>query len=151
MLEEEIRLAIEKNIPAQVGDVLRQRLEQAEKDAVKVKQQEEALQNKNAAITKLEKQLAEYKTCDERNAKLQEREKKIAEEEINLKVTKLEYELIAEKSKSDFAERVALGLVRNVEYKKAIMENVSKPLIDNYGSTTFRSETNNTDVKESAE
>lgn len=121
-MTEEIKAIIEKSLPAQVGDVLKQRLEQAEKDAVKVRLQEEALQSKNAAIAKLEKQVADYKKMDERNAALEAREKAVTDGERNLKVSTLEFQLTAEKEKTQFSKDVALGLVRNTEYKKTVFD-----------------------------
>lgn len=121
-METEIKAIIEKNLPAQVGDVLKLRLEQAEKDVVKVKQQEEALQSKNVTITGLEKQVADYKKFDERNATLEAREKAVADGERNLKVATLEFQLTAEKEKTQFSKDVALGLVRNTEFRKHIFD-----------------------------
>lgn len=89
-MNEEIKKIIEKNLPAQVGDVLKQRLEQAEKDAVILKQQEEALISRNATIAGFEKQIAEYKKLDERNNKLEEREKAVETKERNSKVFEAE-------------------------------------------------------------
>lgn len=121
-MTDEIRAIIEKNLPAQVGEVLKTRLEQAEKDVIKIKQQEETLQSKNAAITQFEKLVADYKTKDEQNAKLEARELAVTEAERNLKIATLEYQLVSEKEKTDFTKNVALGLVRNTEFRKTIFD-----------------------------
>lgn len=96
-MEKEIEEIIKKNLPAQVGDVLKARLEQAGLDAVKVKQLEGTLLHRNSEITNLNKTIEEYRKLDERNSKLDAREKGIEERErkqdvweANLKVTEME-------------------------------------------------------------
>ena len=121
-LEQEMQEVIKKNLPAHVGDALKERLEQAEKDAIKVTQLEEALQSKNVTIIGLEKQVADYQKFDERNATLETREKAVSEDERNLKITILEFQLNAEKEKTQFSKDVALGLVRNTEFRKHVFD-----------------------------
>ena len=117
-MEKECKAIIEKHMPEQVGDVLKKRLKQAEEDAIKLKQQNELLVNNNLTITNLEKVISNYKNFDERNSNLEVREKAVAESERNLQIKKLEYELASEKEKTQFSKDVAMGLVRNTEYRK---------------------------------
>lgn len=121
-MEQEFKAIIEKNLPAQVGDVLKKRLEQADNDAVKIKQLEEQLVNRNQHVIKLEATIADYKKFDERNAALEAREKACDIQERDLKVKTLEYQLQTEKEKTQFSKDVALGLVRNLEYRKNIFD-----------------------------
>lgn len=123
--EEEIAEIIKKNLPAHVGEVLKERLEQADKDTVKLKQQETALAEKNNKITSLEKTIEEYKQFDTRNAAITDRENKVTEAERNLKIATLEFQLQSEKDKTTFTRDITLGLVRNIEYRKTIFDSQS--------------------------
>lgn len=118
----EIKAIIEKNLPAQVGDLLKVRLEQAEKDVRKLKEQEEELQMKTTQVLELTKQLEEYSEADKRNATLELREKAVIDAERNLKITILEAQLAAEIDKTKFSKEVALGLVRNSQFRKTIFD-----------------------------
>lgn len=135
MLQKEIQEAIEKSLPLQVGQVLKTRLEQADKDAVKLKQQEESLASKNATITGLEKRIEEYVKFNERNLLLEAREKAVEEKERNLKLATLEFQLASEKEKTEFTKSVAMGLVRNSEYRKNIFDNENQT--GYYNGTTW--------------
>lgn len=121
-METEIKAIIEKNLPAQVGDVLKQKLEQAEKDAEKVNQQAEYLLRDAEVIKKLQQQIEGYKSNNLRNATLDTREKELNEQAQNLEVTVLKFQLAVEKEKTEFTKSVALGLVRNTEFKKSIFD-----------------------------
>ncbi|OGB84453.1 hypothetical protein A3F66_07030 [candidate division TM6 bacterium RIFCSPHIGHO2_12_FULL_32_22] len=144
----EINELIKKSLPQQVGEQLRIRLEQADKDTLKVKQQEESLQNKNKTITELEKTISEYKKFDERNSKLEEREKKICEDELNFRVKILEYQLASEIDKTQFSKEVALGLVRNTEFKKSIFDSETmQPFLDNNGNWQYPSPTSKSHIE----
>lgn len=150
-METEIKAIIEKNLPAQVGDVLKERLEQAEKDAVRVKQLEEQLGSRNQHVTKLETTISDYQKFDERNAALELREKNVGDAERNLKVATLEFQLVAEKEKTEFTKSVALGLVRNTEYRRTMYDNQNEPYKDQYGNTMYQNKTQNSDETKKAE
>jgi hypothetical protein len=63
-----------------------------------------------------------YRQFDSRNSKLEERESKVIEAEREQRVVNLTVQLAAEADKSAFAKQVALGLVRNTEYRKFIYD-----------------------------
>lgn len=121
-MEAEITAIIEKDLPAQVGAILKKRLEQGERDVIDLKTKNEMIVSKNATIVGLEKKIEDYQKLDERNRTLEARENKVSEDERNLKISTLEYKLEAEKEKTTFSKDVALGLVRNIEYRKHIMD-----------------------------
>lgn len=122
-MQDEFKAIIEKNLPAQVGDVLKTRLEQAEKDSDTVKNQNEKIKDLNEIIDKLENIIIGYREFDKRNAELETREIKIKEEERNLKIKTLEYQLACEQEKTSFTKEVAMGLVRNTTYRESIFDN----------------------------
>lgn len=92
-MEHEFKAIIEKNLPAQVGDVLKKRLEQADKDAADLSTARKANEDAVKKIDDLNKQIADYKKFDERNSALEAREKACEIQERDLKVKTLEYQL----------------------------------------------------------
>jgi len=121
-MEIEIKQIIEKNLPAQVGDVLKLRLDQADKDAARLKAIEDQLVKRNEFASQLEAQISEYKKFDSRNAAIDARELAVSNSERDLKVKELQYQLESEKEKTAYTKEVALGLVRNTEYRKSILD-----------------------------
>lgn len=124
-MNDEINEIIKKNLPAQVGDVLKQRLEQAEVDAVKVQELTAKVAERDAIIKDQKDKLSKYATFDEISSGLTAREEALKISETNFKVSVLEYQLQSEKDKTDFAKNVALGLVRNTEYRRTLSDNKS--------------------------
>jgi hypothetical protein len=66
-------------------------------------------------------------------AELNAREKALEQREIGLEVTLLKAELESEKSKSEFGFNVALGLVRNSVFRKALL--IAKHCLQYRGKT----------------
>lgn len=120
--ELEIQEIIKKNLPQQVGDVLKIRLEQAEKDAKKVLELESKVFQLEKTLNEKQSELSAYKLLDERNSKLDERESFLdkIQHDLDLEILQQKYE--NEKDKSEFAKSVVLGLVRNIEYRKSIFD-----------------------------
>lgn len=118
--ELEIQEIIKKNLPQQVGEVLKVRLEQAEKDTKKVIELESEIANLKELIKSLTNELANYVKYNERNSKLDEREVFLDKRQHDLDLQILQNKFESEKEKTEFAKSVALGLVRNTEYRKSI-------------------------------
>lgn len=149
---EEIKSIIEKNLPAQVGESLKKVLEQGKKDAESVKSLNDQIQKLVLNVNEKEKRISEYQKFDDRNAKLDERESQLAERERNMTITQLRMELVAEKEKSDFAKSVAMGLVRNAEYRRSLWESKDSPTsMDQYGVQRYANSTYNSDEKATQE
>lgn len=144
-MELEIKAIIEKNLPAHVGEVLRTKLEQADKDAKRVTILENELKQEKSQVEFLQKEIRTYKAFDERNASLDNREKEVESKERELKINTLEYQLNAEKDKTKFSQDVALGFVRNSEYRRTLFDNVSEPYRDQYGNTQYQSKSQNSE------
>lgn len=121
-MDQEINEIIKKNLPAQVGEVLKQRLEQAERDATDLKKYAADLAEANATVSELKIMLVRHKSLDERAEALTAREIAVDVLERAQKISQLQYELESEKQKTDFVKNVALGLVRNTEYRKNIFD-----------------------------
>lgn len=146
----EINEIIQKNLPAQVGDVLKQRLEQAEKDVKELDQAKKQRELDLKRIEQLSAEILEYKKFDERNASLETKEESLREQERNLKINMLEFQLEVEKNKSDFVREVTMGLVRNTTYKKNVFDSENGPNgRDQYGHITYATNSKNvTETKE---
>lgn len=150
-MENEFKAIIEKNLPAQVGDVLKKRLEQAELDAIKVERQIKQLEEKIKTIDDLQDQIRAYMAFDERNSKLEAREKAVDEQERSLKIKTLEYQLESEKGKTEFTKSVALGLVRNTEYKRSLFDSKDSPAgVDQFGTVRYANATQNSNETNTA-
>lgn len=116
-IAKDITDAIEKQLPAQVGDVLRKRLEQAEADKAE-------LEKARAKIAKLSGDTDELRTLNARQAAdlakhvaLNEREAKVSERERQAEIAELKVKLDAETRFGAKVTEAMLGLVRNVEYR----------------------------------
>ena len=123
----EIQEAIKKSLPNQVGEALKERLAQADRDAKEVKLLNDKINDWIKLREEDKKTIEAYRKFEERNSKLEEREKAVAEQERNLKLQTLEYQLNSEKEKTQFSKEVVMGLVRNTEYRTTVFSSDHKP------------------------
>lgn len=124
-LPEDIQAAVSKHLPQALGEELQKRLKKADEDALRVQSlqkmfddAEKQKERLNLRIEGLEKQLKQH-------AELADREKAVDKREHDADLTELKIRLDAEQSKNQFAKDVALGLVRNVEYRNSVFENTT--------------------------
>lgn len=145
-LNKKIEDAIKDSMPSKVGDELKKLLEQGKNDAAKVIQ----LTNQNIYLSRtidlLNNKINDYAKLDQRNATLEAREKKVAEDERQIELKTLQYQLEAEKSKTEFTKNVALGLVRNTEYRRKLFDNINEPSgKDQYGNQVYHNKSQSSD------
>lgn len=136
-LEKELNEIIKKSLPQHVGETLRERLEQADKDAEENKKLKEEHQKLKSELSEKNSIIEGYKKFDERNKDLNRREKELEAGLIKLEIETLKYQLETEKEKTDFTKSIALGLVRNTQYKKTIFDTENKggvPMQDGHGN-----------------
>ncbi len=151
-MEKEIEEIIKKHLPAHVGEILQKRLQEADRDKDLISSYTNSIDQYIRQEQHLKKQIVEYQLFDERNLKMAERERILREGEINLKVHTLEVQLAAEKEKSAFAMNTSLGLVRNTEFKRVLMDSKSGPTgRDQYGTTQYATHTQNSSETNTAE
>lgn len=96
-MDEEIKRIIEQNLPQQVGDVLKRRLQKADADAaelVKVRAQCDDYQKQRDAAYQ---QVKGHLSLDDRTTVLDKREKEVAEKELAIKLHELRVQLTNEK------------------------------------------------------
>lgn len=145
-LMKEIQESIKKNLPLQVGEELKKVIEQAKSDSEKVKHLTNQKIDLERTIDSLNAKLTEYAKLDERNSALEARENKVIEDEREIKLKTLQYQLDAEKEKTQFSKEVALGLVRNTEYRRILRDNTSQPDgKDQYGNTYYSNKSQNSE------
>ena len=145
-LNKKIEDAIKDSMPSKVGDELKKLLEQGKADSLKVKHLTDQNIDLNRTISTLNEKLTEYAKLDERNSALEAREKKVAEDEREIKLKTLQYQLDTEKEKTQFAKDVALGLVRNTEYRRKLYDNTTEPDgKDQFGNVMYTNKTQNSE------
>lgn len=137
--EQEIQEVIKKNLPQHVGETLKTRLEQADKDAKSVKELTVRIDTLNQEVMKANEKIETYKEFDLRNGLLDSREKELETEKNKIELEKLKYQLQSEKDKTAFSQNLAMGLVRNTEYKKTIFDSESggMPFVDSNGISHY--------------
>jgi hypothetical protein len=122
-MKQEIQEIIEKNLPKQVGETLRKRLEEADKNEQLIKDLTVHNLEQGDEIIRLKKVVVNYEQLDDRNTQLDTREKELNDKERNLKIAELTYMLDSEKAKSLHSDAIAMGLVRNTTYRKNVFDN----------------------------
>lgn len=122
----ELNEVIKKNLPQAMGEVLRKRLEQADKDAADVAKLTEssdrlqvAYRNLSDQLQAAEEKLKIHKTLDDRHAELNSRE-------LRLDMAILQIKLDEMTKSRDFAASVTMGLVKNTEFRKTVFESGSE-------------------------
>jgi len=142
----EILKIIEKDLPAQVGKLLMERLQKADKDEQMVKDHEKQIANLLKTVSKLELTITEYSKKDSCYAELGKREKAVEASERDLKLKTLEYQLSSEKEKTLLVKEITMGLVRNTEYRRILSDYKSGPEgRDQYGQVYHATHTQNSD------
>jgi hypothetical protein len=112
-MNEEILEVIRKNLPAQVGETLREVLEKGQKDAEKVAILSEEKSKCNDEIKSLNKIIREFDSKESKYNDLTLRENALLEEQRNLKIKLLEFQnKELEKRTTDMFTLVSL-LVKN--------------------------------------
>jgi hypothetical protein len=137
IMTNEIEQLIKKHLPAQVGDTLKKVLEQGERDAKTIIEQKEEISKLTTRLETANNKLSHYRNFDDRNAKLEVRERDCDKRERDLKIATLEYKLEVEKDKTAFTKNVALGLVRNTNYRTRILSDSQIPTRDEFNNVHY--------------
>lgn len=138
-----LKEVIEKNLPKQTGEVLQQRLAQADKAEFELKEAEKQIEKMRLTIEGNNNTISQLSDLKLTKAKLDAQAAELDKKQNQLKVDELTYQLAAEKEKTAFAKEVALGLVRNIEYRKDVFDNENKPFIDQNGYTQYANTSKN--------
>jgi hypothetical protein len=134
-ISKDITDAIERNLPTSVGSVLQEVLKKAQLDAAKVvslQSEVTCIRDANKkhidAIRELEDRLKAHRELSARKAALDVRENRLELYEARI-------QLESSRENTKFARDVALGLVRNLEYRSNVHETLTKQ-VSPYSNTT---------------
>jgi hypothetical protein len=145
-MEKEFQEIIQKNLPAQVGEALKKRLEvadQADNEIPRLKSEIRNLQISNAA---LQEKIDEKDKIESMISIQQSQLEKIEKEQHDLDLEKLRIQLEVEKDKSSFVKDIAMGLVRNQEFRRRLFDSKSGPeSVDQYGNARYATHTVSSD------
>jgi hypothetical protein len=125
-LNKEILEAINKDLPNQLGSVLKEKLNENETLMSENKNLIKELDGLNKALKEYEALGRKEESLDKRELILNQKEEELKELKRNIEIEKLTYQLNNEKDKVQFTKDVALGLVRNSEFRKTINNNRSE-------------------------
>lgn len=131
-MEQEIKDIIAKNLPQHVGEVLREKLEQADRDAVRVKRLESVLDEKEEYVNKLENQNREFSARISDENTLKQRERAVEDKERNLELEMLKLKLAESEKRNDIGNRLVETVFRSPVYRKQV-ENMTFSSYDNQG------------------
>ncbi len=121
-MNKEIKLIIEKNLPAQVGAVLKETLAKAESDAIAVEEGKKTLANLREFNRSLEKRLSDHGKLDDRETSVAARERAVKENEVNQEVAVLKIKLEESEKRADAVTGFTTGLVRNTIFRKTVLD-----------------------------
>jgi HD-GYP domain-containing protein (c-di-GMP phosphodiesterase class II) len=146
-MEQEIKDIIAKNLPQHVGEVLKEKLEQADRDAVEIKRLYSLLEKKEESIAKLEKQNHEFSLRLSQENALKDREQKLEDRERNLEIEMLNLKLAESEKRNDIGNRLVETVFRSPVYRKQV-ENMVFSSYDNQGryNTTGAAPVNITEI-----
>lgn len=135
-IQQDIKDAIAKNLPAAVGEELQERLKQADQFERENKSLTKQIEAANNLVSELNRQLAAHRKLDEREASLAERIVEVTTREIQLRATLAETleQAANDKTHAIFAlAEIALGKRR---YSETVERSGSRdnPTGDQYGN-----------------
>lgn len=140
-MQKEMEEVIKKNLPAQVGEVLSKELERLYKVETEYNYYRDIISKNEVEIKELKGEISKHISLDDKLKSIQAAQDKLDVDNRDLKIKTLEYQLEGEKDKTNFTKEVALGLVRNTEFKRTLFDNVNEPYKDQHGSTFYHNKT----------
>ena len=132
-LREQIQAAIDKDLPKQVGDSLKRRLEEADESERVLELTKADLKKTLETVLNLKEKISNLEALKIEKQDLDRKTKDLEKRENDLKITVLTSQLESEKEKSKFGFDVALGLVRNTEFRRNLTDNKILPSIPSNG------------------
>ena len=137
-IESDLKELLTKHLPQATSDALQatsdalqERLRQADADKITVERQKEQISGLNTQIKDLQAQVNTATEELKKHDALAAREAAVSEKERNADIAALKVQLEAAQGNTQFAKDVALGLVRNSEFRRTVYdnENRSDPII----------------------
>ncbi len=151
--------AIAKHLPMEIGNLLRQRLEQAEADRKNLADARDSIVTMGARNAELEKAVRSERTIDERTQKLDAREVELNRRDVKLthaeEIAKLKQQHSAEKV--DLMKDVVESVFCSPVVREIIVNSKSVPIINQNGgyqtgtATETKTDTKTTEVVKPSE
>lgn len=133
-MKDEIKAIIKKNLPAEVGETLKQVLEQGEINAKLVEEYGDKLKQREKEIEILNRRVSNEEVLLKRTNDVQTRENNVSQKERDQKVFEAELKLLeAEKRVNEIVGFTGMVLKSPI-YRKSILENEN-------GMTTYNAQT----------
>jgi len=151
-IEQQLKEVIEKNLPQQVGETLKRRLEQLEKDSEELQKAKTKLETLDQKCEKLKLEITELSeqnaSLKKREDNISQREASVAQKEVELPVTIAEIRAVEAEKRADMSERIVMKVFSSPVFRRTVDENDNYrhirediPLLDQYGCTQYRSMT----------
>jgi hypothetical protein len=145
-MEKEFQEIIQKNLPAQVGEALKKRLEVADQADNEIPRSKSEIRNLQISNAALQEKIDEKDKIESMISIQQSQLEKIEKEQHDLDLEKLRIQLEVEKDKSSFVKDIAMGLVRNQEFRRRLFDSKSGPeSVDQYGNARYATHTVSSD------
>lgn len=122
-LSEEIRLSIEKNLPSQVGETLKDVLQQAKKDAEHVVNLQANLKRLEEVIKRKEQAIMELSEREGKASQILSREEEVEKRERNQRIFELETQLKAEQRLNSDLNNFVGMVFKSPVYRRTIQGN----------------------------
>lgn len=122
-IEQELKDTISRHLPQQVGDALQERLKKADRDAEDNAKLQLKINDLNAKLSERDVTIGDLRDELKEHADLAQREIAVEARERAAEVAELKIRLAAAEGNTQFAKDVALGLVRNIEYRSGALTN----------------------------
>jgi hypothetical protein len=119
-MEQEIKDIIAKNLPEQVGSVLKEKLEKAEKDAYMLRVVTNDYELKCAEVTSLRRDLEDAKSRINEEISLESWKQTLKDKEKNLELEILKIRLEEAEKRNSIGERLVEQVFRSPVYRKYV-------------------------------
>lgn len=146
-LSQEMQDLIRNNLPEQVGQVLRQRLEQAERDVILVAAQAHDISELRARLAEATKQLASQEQMSKSADVLAKREASVQARERDVEVFETRLQVAESEKRAQLAKEFVSLVFRSPVYTRSTWGNRQVPL-PNGGYTTNVTESSGESIKE---
>lgn len=121
-MQQEIKDIIEKNLPAQVGQVLQKRLKEAEENEAKYETLQKDHKDLRESYNNVVNTLSQHKELDEVKKGLDQREETISKREHDIEIETLKFKLTESEKRADMVQDFTKLLVRNVDVRKQVFD-----------------------------
>lgn len=122
----DLNASIEKNLPAQIGEVLRKRLQQAEIDAKKVTSLTEDVKYYQETLDAVNKKLVSQQELERKEENVAAKLLDLDTRERNIKIQILETQLTEANKRADISKELVTLVFKNPTYKTTEFNSINK-------------------------